>query len=262
MPLPAVAAGLGKLVAWIVSRVGIVGLVLVTVIVMLSPAAAFRTIAAFFRQELSFSSGPSLLHFEPIAEIIVLRTRYSDILQAVLPRDASALAQDSTSFRIAGEWIVYGHATYSIDLRNAEILDLNRESRTATIVLPPVSIASAVDHASSKDLRMSFPSVFDARKAFYAYYIPGYIFFQSSDSPLGDATIRKAALASVNRQMQRLVHHKAQQPEFLHAAREQTSAALDAIYAPFGWDITLEWKSDSAPVADPEESTEPLLQDG
>jgi hypothetical protein len=234
MPIHVVAMTTGKIIAKVLKILGPLGCVLVVIVVALTSMAGFRAVAALFKRDVSFSSGPAAIHFEKIAELVVLRTRFADILQA-------ELRSGDGPGRIKGEWVVYGGATYSVDLREAKVLSVDKDGRVATVMLPPIEVWAAVDHEHSKDLSMSFADFFETRKVVNAWVFSPSILFQDKDAPLGNMTMSKAALASVNRHMQRLIEYHAQAADHMLVAKVQAQTVIQEMYAPFGWTIEIQW---------------------
>lgn len=234
MPLHVIAMTTVKLLAKVLKVLGPLGCLLLVIVVALTPMAGFRAVATLFKRDVSFSSGPAAIHFEKIAELVVLRTRFADILQA-------ELRSGDDPGRIAGEWVVYGGATYSVDLGEAKVLSVDKDGMVATVLLPPVKVLAAVDHEHSKELSMNFPEFFEGKKVLNAWLFSPSILFQDKDAPLGTKTMSKAALASVNRHMQRLIEHHAQAADHMFVAKEQAQAVIQEMYAPFDWTIKIEW---------------------
>lgn len=252
MPAPAVVLVAAKFIAGSVKALGPVGIGLVLVLLVATPIAGFRNISSFFKRTVSFESGPSTVHFEQIAELIVLRVRFADILQANLVR--SGASED----RLIGEWIVYGTATYSLDLTKAKVRSIDRDSKSATVIFPSVQVTAAVDHENSQDLRMSFPTFFDTRNSLNA---ATRIISGDTESTLAGERLFSAVLGSVGMQMQGLVRNTASKEQYISLAKAQAEASIQSLYAPFGWKIEVVWKQ-SLDSSDDSDLTKPLMADG
>lgn len=213
-------AAFGIFIKWIACLVGKLGpamVVPIVVIAALAPIVGYRGLSAVIKTETTFSSGPSRVHFSKIENLVVLQVRFADILKAIIA------SNNSEAPRPAGEWVVYGRATYYVDLQHLEVLQIDRQLKSATVRLPPITVVAEVDHEQSRDLAANFP--------------------------FGSSKIRDAALASVGKQMERLIRHKAMQPEYLGIAMDQAQSAIISLYAPFGWNVSVEWR-ESQPFYD------------
>ena len=199
---------------------------LVAVAVILLAIALFtRSIVAWQAQQpiqpLITSTGPTVERLETLQELTVQKVHVSDVL---VYRNGWTAA-----------WMVKGDGLIAIPLKEARIVDVNKDHQTARIVLPqPRVLTARVDH----------------EKTLYYDHKQGLLnsvnFVNGESYP--DVT------AQAMKQMQRLVENAVSAPEHIDQARTNASIAIKALYKSLGWHVTVDWEPAPKP---PEETTDP-----
>jgi hypothetical protein len=158
-----------------------------------------------------WSSGPTIVHLESLQELVVTKVTVSDILVA-----------EDAGFR--GSWLIKGDALISIDMTEAEVVDLHSENRTATIRLPrPHVISPRVDFERTK--------TWDVRKV---TWVP----WSGDEDDMRDQAMYHA---------QKLVEQAARSQENLEAAESHAVLVIQATYRMVDWHVEVQWEPSGEP---------------
>ncbi len=158
----------------------------------------------------SWSAGPTVDHLESLAQLVTTRVQVSDVLTA-------------TDEGYLGSWLIRGDGLLSVDMRKAEVVELDRVARKARIRLPrPTVLSTRVDHGRTKTWDVKHFSWFPWR---------------------GDAdALRDQAMYHA----QRLVEAAVGSKEYLDQAAATAESVIANMYRMVDWRVSIEWSD--APV--------------
>ena len=154
---------------------------------------------------------PTVERVTEIGELCVLKLKLSDILEA----------KTST---LKASWFIAGDALISVDLREARIEHLDRDSKQIVLQMPPLHVISPrVDHTKTKSWDIESVCWHDG---WFTHDKLG------KSQRLQQAAMRKA---------QESIAKLAQDPEFIDDARSSAERLISALYKETGYTVSFEW---------------------
>jgi hypothetical protein len=160
------------------------------------------------------STSPTIERLEALQELAIQKVHVADVMEY---RNGWTAA-----------WLVKGDGLISISLREARIVEVDPQRRTARIVLPQPRVLSArVDH--EKTLH------YDHKQGVW-----------NSINVLTGETYPDVN-ARAMKEMQRLVEHAVAAPEHFDHARSNAVVALKALYKGLDWDVSVDWSDPEKP---------------
>jgi hypothetical protein len=163
----------------------------------------------------SWSAGPTVEHLESLAQLVTTRVQVSDVMTA-------------TDEGYLGSWLIRGDGLLSVDMRKAEVLELDRAARKARIRLPrPTVLSARVDHGRTKTWDVKHFSWFPWR---------------------GDAdALRDQAMYHA----QRLVEGAVGSKEYLDRAATTAESVVANMYRMVDWRVSIDWSDTQTDRRDP-----------
>jgi hypothetical protein len=187
-------------------------------VILLALVLLVRSMAAWQQQPVPvFSSvGPTIERLEALQDLAVQKVHVSDVLQY---RNGWTAA-----------WLVKGDGLISIPLKDARIVDVDQEHRTARIMLPqPRVLTARVDHEKTLHYD-SKQGVWNKLNVFTGETYP-------------DVNARAM------KEMQRLVEHAVGLRENFDETRQRATLVVKALYLGLDWNVSVDWVSDSEPAS-------------
>jgi Protein of unknown function (DUF4230) len=158
-----------------------------------------------------WSTGPTVTHIASLGELVATRVSIADVLTA-----------ESDSYR--GSWLIRGDALISIDLTRARVSDVDRQGRTARIVLPlPRVFEARVDHERTKTWNVEKLT-----------WIP----WKGNPDIMRDEAMKHA---------QRLVEKAARSDELIRQAQSSAEKVVSNLYHALDWKVAIEWEASKPP---------------
>jgi len=154
---------------------------------------------------------PTVERVTEIGELCVLKLKLSDILEA----------KTST---LRASWFIAGDALISVDLREARIEHLDRDSKQILLQMPPLHVISPrVDHTKTKS--------WDVESVCWHN---GWFTYDKleKNKRLQQAAMRKA---------QEIIAKMAHDPDFFDDARSSAEQLISALYNETGYTVSFEW---------------------
>ena len=162
-------------------------------------------------EKIVVESLPTVERVTEIGELCVLKLKLSDMLEA-------------TSSSLKASWFIAGDALISVDLREARIEHLDRDSKQILLQMPPLHVISPrVDHAKTKSWDIESVCWHDG---WFTYDKQG------KSQRLQQAAMRVA---------QENIAKMAQDPEFIDDARSSAEQLISALYKETGYTVSFEW---------------------
>jgi hypothetical protein len=151
--------------------------------------------------------GPTVIQLEKLGELTTTRVHITDLLWA-----------EGEGYR--GSWLISGDALLSCDVSNAKIMNVNAETRTALILLPPLRVISArVNHDKTK--------TWSVEKTTWLPWNWG-----------DQGVMRDAAMFHA----QQLIESAAGSERNLGPARAQAELLIQQLYDFVKWKVDVEWE--------------------
>ena len=185
--------------------------IIVTIIVLAATA-----ITAIWAQKTFFadshtnvqSHAPTLEKIQNLSQLVTNKIYVSDVLTA-------------SNKDYQGQWVINGDALITIDLNQAQLKDMNEETKTATLILPEPGVTSPrVDHTRTK-------------KAF----IKG-VRFALLRNRKNKAEMEKKMMEAA----QESVEKAASRPEIIENSKKQAALILSNMYLQLGWKLDIQWQ--------------------
>jgi Protein of unknown function (DUF4230) len=159
-----------------------------------------------------WSTGPTVTHIESLGELVATSVSISDVLMA-----------EGKGYR--GSWLVRGDALISIDLTRARVAEVDRQSRTARVVLPsPHVLQARVDHERTKTWNVEKMT-----------WIP----WKGEPDALRDEAMLNA---------QRLVELAAGSDDHIRQAKASAAKVMSSLYRALDWNVKVEWEAAKPPA--------------
>lgn len=175
-------------------------------------AAAYLAITPDDAEEkIVVESLPTVERVTEIGELCVLKLKLSDMLEAKSPT-------------LKASWFIAGDALISVDLREARIEHLDRDSKQIILQMPPLHVVSPrVDHTRTRSWDIESVCWHDG---WFTY------------DKLGKSQrVQQAAM----REAQEMIAEVAQDPEFIDDARSSAERLISALYKETGYTVSFEW---------------------
>jgi len=159
------------------------------------------------------STLPTVEHLQPLASLVSLRADISDVQIATL---------DGYTGGISVMLAIRGDVLLSIDLEKARFEHLDRQNKTAVLVLPsPEALSPRLDHTLTK-----------------AFTISTYGLWQIVPSDRG----RAEAMGRALRQAQQALAKQALEPKLIDKAKHHAEGLIKSFMVQtLGWTITIRW---------------------
>ena len=154
---------------------------------------------------------PTVERVTEIGELCVLKLKLSDMLEAKSPT-------------LKASWFIAGDALISVDLREARIEHLDRDSKQIVLKMPPLHVVSPrVDHTKTRSWDIESVCWHDG---WFTY------------DKLGKSQrVQQVAM----REAQKMIAEVAQDPEFFNDARSSAEQLISALYKETGYTVSFEW---------------------
>ncbi|MBL6706734.1 MAG: DUF4230 domain-containing protein [Planctomycetaceae bacterium] len=154
---------------------------------------------------------PTVERVTEIGELCVLKLKLSDMLEAKSPT-------------LKASWFIAGDALISVDLREARIEHLDRDSKQIVLKMPPLHVVSPrVDHTKTRSWDIESVCWHDG---WFTY------------DKLGKSQrVQQVAM----REAQKMIAEVAQDPEFFTDARSSAEQLISALYNETGYTVSFEW---------------------
>ena len=174
-------------------------------------ATYFAMMPGDTEEEVVVESLPTVERVTEIGELCVLKLKISDMLEA-------------KSSSLKASWFIAGDALISVDLREARIEHLDRDSKQIVLQMPPLHVISPrVDHTKTKSWDIESVCWHDG---WFTHDKLG------KSQRLQQAAMRKA---------QESIAKSAQAPEFFNDARSSAERLISALYKGTGYTVSFEW---------------------
>mgnify|MGYP002635520079 CR=1 FL=1 len=174
-------------------------------------ATYFAMMPGDTEEEVVVESLPTVERVTEIGELCVLKLKISDMLEA-------------KSSSLKASWFIAGDALISVDLREARIEHLDRDSKQIVLKMPPLHVISPrVDHTKTKSWDIESVCWHDG---WFTHDKLG------KSQRLQQAAMRKA---------QESIAKSAQAPEFFNDARSSAERLISALYKGTGYTVSFEW---------------------
>lgn len=162
-------------------------------------------------EKIVVESLPTVERVTEIGELCVVKLKLSDMLVA-------------KSASLKASWFIAGDALISVDLREARIEHLDRDSKQISLQMPPLHVVSPrVDHSKTKSWDIESVCWHDG---WFTYDKQG------KSHQLQQAAMREA---------QEMIDEVAQDPEFIDDARSSAEQLISALYKGTGYSVSFEW---------------------
>ena len=158
----------------------------------------------------SESSSPTITEIQRLGELVVLRVNVADVLE-----------EEDQDFK--GVWIVRGDALVAVDMRLAQRLPADMNTKRLAVRLPqPRVIQPRVNFKKSKTYDVS-------KKAWWNPFVDGQEEFTDQGMIRAQGIVERAS----------------SEEEIMGQARDQTELMLDNMYRLVGWDVDVVWQGGS-----------------
>ena len=155
------------------------------------------------------SQGPTVERLERLAQLVTMRVYVADVLTA-----------ESQGYR--GAWLIRGDALIGVDLSRAQITEKDKQTRQATVLLPPPRVLlSRVDHDRTK--------TWEVRRT-------AWVPWHGDQDALRDGVMFHA---------QRLVADASASAENHSRAKATADAVIRGFYEEVGWHVRVLWDEET-----------------